>query len=192
MFKTNVSFVLQNVFFLHRLHRLDDADSTRLLLHRIKERCPDAIIRTTLIAGFSGEQESDHKKAVSLLKEIKFDHMGVFAYSVEEGTFGATLPHRCREATKQRRVKELMEVQKGISYELNKARVGSIQKGMVIAADQSHGKYLLRSSYNAPDDIDGEVRFTSSVPLEEGDIVTIKITQAFVYDLAGEFIEKVE
>lgn len=177
---------------LKLMHRLDDADSTRALLHRIRQRCPDAIIRTTLIAGFSGEQESDHKKAVALLKEIKFDHMGVFAYSVEEGTFGATLPHRCRESTKQRRVKELMEVQKGISYELNKSRVGSIQKGMVIAADQRRGKYLLRSAYNAPDDIDGEVRFTSPIPLEEGDIVEIKITQAFVYDLAGEFVCRIQ
>ena len=109
---------------LKLMHRLDDADSTRALFHRIRELCPDAILRTTLIAGFSGEQEADHKKALALLKEIEFDHMGVFAYSIEEGTFGATLPHKVRESTKERRVKELMDVQKEISYRKNKARVG--------------------------------------------------------------------
>lgn len=177
---------------LKLMHRLDDAKSTRLLLHRIRSRCPDAIIRTTLIAGFSGETKADHEKAVSLLKEIKFDHMGVFAYSIEEGTFGATLPHKVRESTKQKRVKELMEVQKEISYELNKARVGQMQTGMVIASDPSRNVYLLRSSYNAPDDIDGEVRFFSSTELKEGDIVQIRITKAFVYDLEGEFLAKLD
>ena len=177
---------------LKLMHRVDDANKTKAMLHRIRERCPDAIIRTTLIAGFSGETEADHKKAVNLLKEIRFDHMGVFAYSLEEGTFGATLPHKVRESTKDRRVKELMETQKAISYELNKARVGQVFKGMVIAADPKNNKYLLRSDYNAPDDIDGQVRFVSEAPLEEGDIVEIKITQAYVYDLAGEFIRKIE
>ena len=85
-----------------------------------------------------------------------------------------------------------METQKAISYELNKTRVGQVFKGMVIAADPKNNKYLLRSDYNAPDDIDGQVRFNSSMPLEEGDIVEIKITQAYVYDLAGEFIRKIE
>ena len=173
---------------LKLMHRLDDADSTRALFHRIRELCPDAILRTTLIAGFSGEQEADHKKALALLKEIEFDHMGVFAYSIEEGTFGATLPHKVRESTKERRVKELMDVQKEISYRKNKARVGQEMEGIVIAADPSHGRYLLRSAFNAPDDIDGEIRFHSDEPLQAGDIVRIKITAAYVYDLSGEFV----
>ena len=61
-------------------------------------------------------------------------------------------------------------------------------EGIVIAADPSHGRYLLRSAFNAPDDIDGEIRFHSDEPLQTGDIVRIKITAAYVYDLSGEFV----
>lgn len=177
---------------LKLMHRLDDAESTRKLLHRIRALCPDAIIRTTLIAGFSGETKADHEKAKALLEEIRFDHMGVFAYSVEEGTFGETLPHRVRETTKQKRVAELMEIQKRVSYQLNKQRIGQIHRGIVIASDPSRGRYLLRSHYNAPDDIDGEIRLHSDIPLAEGDMVLAKITEAFVYDLQAEFIEKID
>ena len=175
---------------LKLMHRLDDAESTRKLLLRIRKLCPDAIIRTTLIAGFSGETKRDHEKAVRLLKEVQFDHMGVFAYSIEEGTFGAMLPHKVRESTKKQRVDELMKTQRSISYELNKKRVGQVFTGFVIAADPDHKRYLLRSTWNAPDDIDGKITFTSDTPLEEGDIVKVRITEAYTYDLKGEFLEK--
>lgn len=162
---------------------------TEDLFLRIKEICPDAILRTTLIAGFPGENETDQKKTIAFLKKIRFDHMGVFPYSREEGTAGDSLPHHCREATKARRVKELLDVQRSISYENNKTHVGEIMEGIVIARGKKKDEYQLRSYWNAPDDIDGTIYFTSQKPLEEGDIVKVKITFAMVYDLFGEIVE---
>ena len=159
------------------------------LFHKIKKKCPDAILRTTLIAGFSGETIEDQRQTLKFLEDIRFDHMGCFTYSPEEGTYGATLPHRVRESTKQRRMNELMACQRKISYELNKSHIGEVMEGLVIDAGPREGEYRLRSYWNAPDDIDGNLFFTSKKKLALGDIVKVKITGAFVYDLHGEAIE---
>ena len=155
------------------------------LFAKIKKKCPDAVLRTTLIAGFSGETIEDQRKTLKFLEELRFDHMGCFTYSPEEGTYGATLPHRVRESTRQRRANELMALQRKISYENNKARIGEIMEGLVIGKGKKEGEYLLRSYWNAPDDIDGAIYFTSSKPLEIGSIAKVEITGAFVYDLHG-------
>ena len=156
------------------------------LFHKIRKICPDAVLRTTLIAGFSGETKEDQIKTLAFLKDIRFDHMGCFTYSPEEGTYGATLPHRVRTSTKQRRANELMAEQRKISYENNKARIGEIMEGIVVDKTSRPNEYKLRSYWNAPDDIDGNIYFVSEIPLEVGEVVSVRITGAFVYDLHGE------
>jgi ribosomal protein S12 methylthiotransferase len=94
-----------------------------------------------------------------------------------------------REGTKQRRANELMAAQRKISYNLNKARVGEVMEGLVLGEGKRSGEYLLRSYWNAPDDIDGNIYFTSKRKHEPGEIIKVKITGAFVYDLHGEAIE---
>ena len=157
------------------------------LFKKIKEKCPDAILRTTLIAGYPGETEEDLETTISFLKEIEFDHVGVFAYSPEEGTPGyyqTQIPEEIREERKER----LMKVQRPISFRKNKARIGETMDGLVIGKSRD-GSYILRTYWNAPDDIDGAIYAKSKKPLEEGDSVKIKITDAFVYDLLAEVLE---
>ena len=159
------------------------------LFRKIKQKCPDAILRTTLITGFSGETIEDQRQTLRFLEQIRVDHMGCFAYSPEEGTYGATLPHRVRASTKQRRMNELMALQRKISYANNKARIGEVMEGLVIDRGSRPNEYKLRSYWNAPDDIDGNIYFTSNRPLDIGEVVSVKITGAFVYDLHGEIVE---
>ncbi|MBR1846198.1 MAG: 30S ribosomal protein S12 methylthiotransferase RimO [Bacilli bacterium] len=174
---------------LKLMKRHCDQKETVALFHKIKQKCPDAVLRTTLIAGFSGETIEDQRQTLKFLEDIRFDHMGCFTYSPEEGTYGATLPHKVRTATKQKRANELMAAQRKISYELNKARVGEVMEGLVIDQGSRKNEYRLRSYWNAPDDIDGNIYFSSQKPLQIGDVVKVRITGAFVYDLHGELVE---
>ena len=174
---------------LKLMRRHCDQKETVELFRKIKQKCPDAILRTTLITGFSGETIEDQRQTLRFLEQIRFDHMGCFAYSPEEGTYGATLPHRVRASTKQRRMNELMALQRKISYANNKARIGEVMEGLVIDRGSRPNEYKLRSYWNAPDDIDGNIYFTSNRPLDIGEVVSVKITGAFVYDLHGEIIE---
>lgn len=174
---------------LKLMRRHCNQQETVELFRKIRQKCPDAILRTTLIAGFSGETIADQRQTLKFLEEIRFDHMGCFTYSPEEGTYGATLPHKVRESTKQRRMNELMACQRKISYEKNKAHIGETMEGLVIDKGPKEGQYRLRSYWNAPDDIDGNLFFTSRRELSIGDIVKVKITGAFVYDLHGEALD---
>ncbi|MDY6429726.1 MAG: MiaB/RimO family radical SAM methylthiotransferase, partial [Bacilli bacterium] len=161
-------------------------EETVELFRKIKEKCPDAVLRTTLISGFSGETIDDQKKTLQFLKDIEFDHMGCFTYSPEEGTAGYYLPHRVRESTKQRRKNELLALQKTISYKKNKERIGEVMEGLVFKKNKN--TYELRSYWNAPDDIDGTIFFKSDKNLALGSVVKVKIKNAFIYDLEGELI----
>jgi ribosomal protein S12 methylthiotransferase len=115
--------------------------------------------------------------------------MGAFTYSREEGTAAYSFAHQVPEKTKKKRLDELMALQKKISYENNKKRIGEVMEGLVVSCDSAHGLYGLRSRWNAPDDIDGSIAFTSKKPLKIGEVVQVKITGAFVYDLMGEALE---
>ena len=172
---------------LEAMRRHSDQSETLALFKKIKKKCPDAILRTTLIAGFPGETEEDIDLTLKFLNEVEFDHMGCFTYSPEEGTLGAKLPNQIPEEIKEERKNVLMKEQSKISYRLNKARIGKVYEGLVIGKKQ--GKYMLRCVWNAPDDIDGDLLFSSDKPLKEGDIVKVKITNAFVYDLEGERVD---
>ena len=173
---------------LRLMRRHANQEQTRALFKKIKERCPDAIFRTTLIAGFPGETEEDIEETKAFLEEIKFDHMGCFAYSREEGTPSYSYPGQIKEKVKEARRDELMKLQQKISYEQNKSRIGQVMEGLVIGKDKKEGYYRLRSVWNAPDDIDGNIVFSSPVPLKEGEVVKVKIVSAFIYDLLGEIL----
>lgn len=168
---------------LQAMRRHSDQSETLALFKKIKEKCPEAILRTTLIAGFPGETDEDIDLTLQFLNEVEFDHMGCFVYSPEEGTLGAKLKDQIPEEIKEKRKQILMKEQSKISYRLNKARIGKIYEGLVVG--KKKGKYMLRCVWNAPDDIDGDLLFSSDVPLQEGDIAKVKVTSAFVYDLEG-------
>ena len=173
---------------LKAMNRRGDKAYLKELFDKIRKRIPTVILRTTVMVGFPGETNDDFTNLLDFIKEIKFDHLGAFKYSKEEGTASYNYPHQVREATKQKRLDALMELQQGISYEQNKKHIGEIMEGLVVS--QENGYYLLRSYFNAPDDIDGKIYFSSNKALKEGEKVKVLIKESYVYDLYGSEVEK--
>ena len=174
---------------LKAMNRHGSVDDMRIFFKKVKEKMPKAVLRTTLIAGFPSESEEDHKETLSFIKEIKFDHLGVFTYSREEGTAAYNRKNQIPEEIKKERYNELMEEQRKIASSLNKERIGEIMEGLVIGYDEMKKMYSLRSYWNAPDGIDGNIFFKADKTLHEGDIVKVKILKAGVYDLLGELTD---
>ena len=172
---------------LESMNRRGNKDFLRALFKKIRSKNPLAILRTTIMVGFPGETEEDFENLKDFIKEIEFDHLGCFTYSKEEGTASYNFENQIDEDVKQNRMNEIMKIQQGISYRRNKLHINEIMEGLVVGMD--HDYYLLRSYYNAPDDIDGKIFFKSDKPLSQGDKVKVKINEAFVYDLIGELVE---
>ncbi len=172
---------------LSLMNRRGNKEYLRTLFNKIKTKIPNAIIRTTLLVGFPGETEEDFKGLIDFIKEIEFDHLGCFIYSREEDTPSYNFNQQIDEDIKKKRKDIVMRTQQSISYRKNKKHVGEIMSGLVVGKEND--KYLLRSYYNAPDDIDGKIYFTSEKDLLPGEIVKVKIVEAFVYDLFGELIK---
>ena len=173
---------------LKDMYRRGDKEFLINLFTKIRNKVPNAVLRTTVMVGFPGETEEDVDRLIEFMNLIKFDHLGAFTYSQEEGTAAASFDNQIDEDIKKKRLAKVMKAQQKISYSLNKKHVNEIMEGLVIGRDE-HGNYLLRSYWNAPDDVDGKIFFTSNKELHNGDIVKVKITGAFVYDLMGEQYE---
>jgi len=172
---------------LKAMNRRGDKAYLTNLFNKIKTKIPNAVLRTTVMVGFPGETKQDFDNLLKFIEEVKFDHLGGFTYSKEEGTKSYDFPHQVRQATKQKRLDELMALQQKISYDLNKRHIGEIMNGLVVGKE--NGYYLLRSYWNAPDDVDGKILFSSREELKEGDIVNVKIKESYVYDLYGEIVK---
>ncbi len=158
------------------------------LFNKIRTKVPNAVLRTTVMVGFPGETEEDVDNLIKFIQDVKFDHLGAFTYSQEEDTPAASFPNQIEEEIKKKRHLKVMKAQRNVSYQLNKRHIGEVMEGLVIGNDE-HGNYLLRSYWNAPDDVDGKIYFTSKKELNKGDIVKVKISGAFVYDLMGELVD---
>ena len=172
---------------LKDMNRRGNKEFLRNLFNKIKTKVPNAILRTTVMVGFPGETEEDVDNLINFIKEIGFDHLGAFTYSREEGTKSYNFKNQIDENTKKARLDRLMRAQQGVSYKRNKTHIGEIMEGLVVGKEKE--QYLLRSYWNAPDDVDGKIYFTSKEQLNEGDIVKVKINEAFVYDLLGEQVK---
>ena len=175
---------------LQSMNRRGDREFLLSLIKKIRDKVPNAILRTTLIVGFPGETEEDIEDLKSFIQEVKFDHLGCFTYSLEEGTASATFENQIDEETKQQRYESIMEIQAQISLENNKKRVGQTFKGIIIDYDEEHDDYLFRCAWNAPDDIDGNIYIKSEEPLEEGKEISVVIEDYDTYNLYGRIIEK--
>ena len=173
---------------LKDMYRRGDKEFLIKLFSKIRNKVPNAVLRTTVMVGFPGETEEDVDNLIEFMKEVKFDHLGAFTYSQEEGTPAASFTNQIDEEVKKKRLAKVMKAQQKISYALNKKHIDEVMSGMVIGQDE-HGNYLLRSYWNAPDDVDGKIFFTSPKPLQSGDIVKVKINSVFVYDMMGELYE---
>ena len=172
---------------LKGMNRRGDKKLLKELFTKIRNKVPNAVLRTTVMVGFPGETEEDVDNLIAFMNEIQFDHLGAFTYSREEGTKSYHFDNQVEQEVKEQRLARVMKAQQKISYKRNKTHVGEIMEGLVVGLENN--SYLLRSYWNAPDDVDGKIYFSSNKELNEGDIVKVKITDAFVYDLMGQLIE---
>jgi ribosomal protein S12 methylthiotransferase len=177
---------------LGMMHRNIDGHGTRELIRKMREKVPGVVLRTTLIVGHPGEGRKEFLELLDFVREFKFERLGAFAYSEEEGTFDAgNFRDSVSSKTKKSRLEKLMSVQSGISFAFNQSRIGTETK--VLVDDYSDGVLVCRSEFESPE-VDGEilVQYDSSsmgsVPAEEmiGKFVNVRITGADEYDLIGE------
>lgn len=174
---------------LKRMNRKDTGELTRNKLSRIREAMPDAMFRTTVIVGFPGETEEEYEALKSFIEEFKFDYVGIFAYSQEEGTAAAILPDQIDEEVKQERLVELTNLQREISHRKNQQRVG--KRYEVIVDEEADGgwyQYEGRLAIQALE-IDGKVLISSDKTLAIGDIVIVEIEEVTDYDYVAAVVE---
>ncbi|MBQ2955749.1 MAG: 30S ribosomal protein S12 methylthiotransferase RimO [Clostridia bacterium] len=153
------------------------------------ERCRQhgITIRTTMIVGFPGETDEEFEELMDFVRDTRFDRLGAFAYSPEEGTVAADMDDQIPEEVKQERLDRIMLLQQEISADICASRIGEVCE--VLVEGRSHGRYYGRSRMEAPE-IDGKIIFTSSKKLAPGEYVQVKITSSSEYDLIGEAVEE--
>lgn len=161
-------------------------EETEALIKRIKEEVPGVAMRTTMLVGFPGETEEDYEELKAFVEETRFDRLGVFPFSNEEGTYAYKhFKDKLSDEEKQERADEIMEIQQQISAELNQEKIGKTFKVII---DRQEGEFFVgRTEFDSPE-VDGEVLVTSAKPLQKGEFVHVKITGAEDYDLFGELI----
>lgn len=169
---------------LKAMNRKSTKSSIMSTISKLREKMPDINIRTTLITGFPGETKEDFEELYDFVHEVRFERLGIFAYSREEGTPADKMKGHIRQDIKEKRRDSIMLMQTEISLEKNREKIGKTLEVIVDGRDDD-GSYYGRSRYDAPE-IDNAVLFTSEEELAPGDFVNVRITDAFDYDLVGE------
>lgn len=171
---------------LDRMHRHVTKEETLQLLSTIRQRVPGIYIRTTLMVGFPGETEEDFKELMDFVREQRFERMGAFAYSEEEGTYSAKhYDDDIPQETKQKRLDQLMNLQQQISAELEAEKVGSVMKVII---DRKEGNYYIgRNEFCSPE-VDPEILVPADKALRVGNFYQVKITSSEEFDLYGELV----
>src|ERR671923_193848 len=179
---------------LRRMRRGKSGSEVREAVEQLREAIPALTLRTSLIVGFPGETEADFEELLNFVEETKFDRLGVFKYSEEEGTAAAELDGKVSEEEKENRWQELMEVQAEISRKKNQALIGSIQRVMIDGTEQDSGKLAGRTQAHAPE-VDGfvyvegcDAQRKGNLP-QSGELIDVKITGALEYDLISEMLD---
>ncbi|TBR19346.1 MAG: 30S ribosomal protein S12 methylthiotransferase RimO [Chitinophagaceae bacterium] len=170
---------------LQAMKRQISREEMEELIWAVREKVPGICLRTTLIAGFPGETREDVEELKMFLQKQRFDRVGIFTYSHEEGTTAHALKDNLTAEEKEERANEIMEVQQEISHELNQEKVGKVFK--VLVDKKESGRYLGRSEFDSVE-VDNEVIIASDKKLEIGEFYNVKITKAFDYDLEGEVV----
>jgi len=174
---------------LKRMGRRSTKQGLLKLIAKIRKHIPHVILRSTYIVGFPGESEEDFQELLAFTEEVKFNHLGVFTYSKEEDTPSFDYDQQVDEEVKKKRYETIMEAQKKISYRNNRELVGRVMDGLVIGYNPDSKTYRLRTYFNAPDGIDGNIILSTEKKLVPGDLVKVRILAPFVYDLYAELIE---
>ena len=170
---------------LELMRRPERQRTIRERVQWLRDAIPDLSLRTTMIVGFPGETDEDFEAMIDLLEEIRFDYIGAFPYSVEEGTLAATMPGQVDEDVARERLERLMDVQRGISMARNEARIGSTQVVLIDRID--HGVAVGRTKGQALE-VDGVVTIDEARDCQPGDFVNARITDAVEQDLVAELV----
>ena len=172
---------------LHAMNRRGDKDSLTALINKIRTKLPDVVLRTTIIAGFPTETEEEFTEVAEFCKDVAFERLGCFAYSVEEGTPAAELP-QLEEATRRERADIIMEAQQYIMDAYNEKQLGKTLEVVVEGYDRFGECYFSRSYADAPE-VDPNVFFTANRKVMQGEFVKVRITDTLGCDLVGELVE---
>lgn len=176
---------------LSRMARKTSEQDLRDIIAKLRREIPDICIRTTLITGFPGEKASDQRLLKSFVRDIRFDRLGVFTYSPEEGTPAATMPHQVPEWLKRKRRDAIMKLQQQIVFEENEKAVGTELDVMVEGRLVEDEVYVTRSYKDAPG-VDGYIFVSSDRDMISGTTLRVKIVRAEGYDLIAEEISSEE
>ncbi|MDF1493523.1 30S ribosomal protein S12 methylthiotransferase RimO [Caproiciproducens sp. CPB-2] len=173
---------------LKAMRRTGSRAALTALIRRMREKIPGLVLRTTLITGFPGETEEDFTELAEFVREIRFERLGCFTYSQEEGTAAAEMPGQIDEDVKSRRMERIMEDQMNIMQEWGEKQVGKTYRVLVEGFDRCAGCWFGRSYADSPD-IDGKIFFTAKgARPKTGSFADVKITECVDCDLTGEII----
>jgi ribosomal protein S12 methylthiotransferase len=161
-------------------------EKTESLIEAIREKIPEIALRTTLIVGHPGETEALFDETYEFVEKMRFDRLGAFQYSHEDHTHSFTMPDDVPAEVKQERADAIMELQQGISYDLNQQKIGKTVK--VLFDRKEGGHFIGRTEFDSPE-VDNEVLVPASQYVRLGDFANVKITQAEEFDLYGEVVE---
>lgn len=171
---------------LQLMRRGTTREKTEQLLQTIREKVPGIAIRTTMIAGHPGETEADFEEMMGFIERSRFERLGIFTYSHEENTHAYSMNDDVPDEVKQERSDAVMELQQGISLEINREKIGTTQK--VLIDRKEGGSYIGRTESDSPE-VDNEVVIDGTTDyLRIGDFVTVKITAASEFDLTGQVV----
>lgn len=155
------------------------------LLAKLRRKLPNLVLRTTVIAGFPGETEEQFNALLSFVKEMRFDRLGAFAYSQEEGTPAAQLPDQLPDEVKAARAEQILAAQAVISDEMQQAKIGTTAEALVEGYDEESLMYFGRTQGDAPE-VDNTIYFAAERELLPGEFVQVKILNADTYELIGQ------
>lgn len=172
---------------LKKMNRKGDKKSVSDVIDRIRDKIPHITLRTTLITGFPSETEEQFSELAEFVKEKRFEHLGCFTYSPEEGTAAALMENQIDEQVKQDRCDNIMETQALISASRNAEKVGQVTEVLIEGWDDYIKCYFGRAPWDAPE-IDGKVFFMAHKPLKIGQYVKVRINDCLDYDLLGELV----
>ena len=171
---------------LRRMNRRGDSALIRRVLAGCRKR--GILVRTTMIVGFPGETQEQFERLLAFIREARFERLGAFTYSPEEGTPAAEMPDQIPEEEKQLRLDQLMMLQQGVSMDYNESRIGEVCEVLVEDFDAEAGKYVARSERESPES-DGVIFLESADEIAPGTYLTARITGADAYDLYGEVVK---
>ncbi|BBE30452.1 ribosomal protein S12 methylthiotransferase RimO [Tepiditoga spiralis] len=171
---------------LNRMGRIKKTKDLFKMIEKIRKN-PNAVLRTSIVVGFPGETNEDFEKLLNFVNKIEFDKLGGFAYSPEENTEAFTMDGQVDEKIKEKRLEELMMLQKDISEEIMIKHIGKNMK--VLIEEKTDNVYVGRTFMDAPE-IDGNIIFKCNKTLKIGNFINVKINNAYEYDLEGEVLDE--